>query len=43
VIERHRAIGAEVATGTPEEARRLCESEMIKWGDAARKAGIQPQ
>jgi tripartite-type tricarboxylate transporter receptor subunit TctC len=43
VIERHRTLGAEVATGTPEEARRLCEAEMTKWGDAARKAGIQPQ
>ena len=43
VVERHRTLGAEVATGTPEEARRLCESEMKKWGDAARKAGIQPQ
>jgi tripartite-type tricarboxylate transporter receptor subunit TctC len=43
VVERHRTLGAEVATGTPEEARRLCEAEMKKWGDAARKAGIQPQ
>ena len=43
VVERHRALGAEVATSAPEEARRFCEAEMRKWGDAARKAGIQPQ
>jgi tripartite-type tricarboxylate transporter receptor subunit TctC len=43
VVERHRVLGAEVATGAPEEARRFCEAEMRKWGDAARKAGIQPQ
>ncbi len=43
VVERHRTLGAEVATGTPDEARRFCEAEMKKWGDAARSAGIQPQ
>ena len=43
VVERHRTLGAEVATGTPEEARGFCEAEMKKWGDAARQAGIQPQ
>lgn len=43
VGERHRALGADIATSTPEETRRFCEAEMRKWGDAARKAGIQPQ
>ena len=43
VVERHRTLGAEVATSAPEEARRFCEAEMQKWGEAARKAGIQPQ
>jgi len=43
VVERHRTLGAEIATGAPEETRRFCEAEMRKWGDAARKAGIQPQ
>lgn len=43
VAERHRVLGAEIATSAPEEARRFCEAEMRKWGDAARKAGIQPQ
>ena len=43
VVERHRVLGAEIATSEPDEARRFCEAEMRKWGDAARKAGIQPQ
>ena len=43
IVERHRALGAEVVTSAPEEARRFCEAEMKKWGEAARKAGIQPQ
>ncbi len=43
IVERHRALGAEVVTSAPEEARRFCEAEMKKWGDAARQAGIQPQ
>ena len=43
VAERHRVLGAEIATSAPEDARRFCEAEMRKWGDAARKAGIQPQ
>lgn len=43
IVERHRALGAEVVTSAPDEARRYCEAEMAKWGDAARKAGIQPQ
>jgi len=43
VMEKHRTLGAEITTGTPEEMRRLCQAEMEKWGEAARKAGIQPQ
>ena len=43
IVERHRTLGAEVVTSAPEEARRFCEAEMKKWGDAARQAGIQPQ
>ena len=43
VVERHRVLGAEIATSEPDEAWRFCEAEMRKWGDAARKAGIQPQ
>ncbi len=43
VMERHRTLGAEVKTSTPEEIRAFCQAEMEKWGEAARKAGIEPQ
>ena len=43
VVERHRALGAEIVTNTPGQMRAFCEAEMVKWGDAARAAGIQPQ
>lgn len=43
VVEKHRSLGAEITTGTPEEMRRLCQAELEKWGEAARKAGIRPQ
>jgi tripartite-type tricarboxylate transporter receptor subunit TctC len=42
VVERHRTLGAEVVTSTPEAARTFCQAEMEKWLEAARKAGIQP-
>jgi tripartite-type tricarboxylate transporter receptor subunit TctC len=41
VVERHKALGAEVGTSTPEETRRYVESELQKWGQAARNAGIE--
>lgn len=40
---RHRALGAEIVSNTPEEMRAFVRSEMEKWGAAARAAGIQPQ
>jgi tripartite-type tricarboxylate transporter receptor subunit TctC len=43
VVERHRTLGAEVVTANPAELRRFVQAEMEKWGEAARKAGIQPQ
>jgi tripartite-type tricarboxylate transporter receptor subunit TctC len=43
IVERHRTLGAEMTTGTPDEARRLCEAELRKWGEAAKQAGIAPQ
>lgn len=43
VVEKHRTLGAEVVTSSPAEIRAFCESEMKKWGEAARKAGIVPQ
>jgi tripartite-type tricarboxylate transporter receptor subunit TctC len=42
VIERHRTLGAEVVTSTPEAARAFAQAEMDKWLEAAKKAGIQP-
>ncbi|TPG48397.1 tripartite tricarboxylate transporter substrate binding protein [Roseomonas nepalensis] len=43
IAARHAALGAEVVRSTPEETRRFVGAEMEKWGDAARRAGIQPQ
>src|SRR3712207_1997870 len=43
VVEKHRTLGAEVVTSSPAEARAFAESEMRKWGEAAKKAGIAPQ
>jgi len=43
VVERHRALGAEVVTSDPVAMRRMVQAEMDKWGEAARKAGITPQ
>jgi tripartite-type tricarboxylate transporter receptor subunit TctC len=43
VVERHRVLGAEVVTSSPEETRAFVQAEMEKWGEAARAAGVQPQ
>ena len=43
VAARHRALGAEVTRTTPAETRAYARAEMEKWGEAARRAGIQPQ
>lgn len=43
VVERHRTLGAEVATAEPQELRAFVQAEMEKWGAAARAAGVQPQ
>ncbi len=43
VVERHRALGAEVVTSDPVAMRRMVQAELDKWGEAARKAGITPQ
>lgn len=42
VLDRHRTLGAEVVSSTPEETRNFVQAEMEKWGAAARAAGIQP-
>ncbi|MBP0444864.1 tripartite tricarboxylate transporter substrate binding protein [Roseomonas sp. SSH11] len=43
IAARHANLGAAVTRSTPEETRRFVQAELDKWGDAARKAGIQPQ
>lgn len=43
VIEKHKVLGAEIVTSTPDAARAFAASEMAKWVAAAQKAGIQPQ
>ncbi len=43
VIDRHRILGADVVTSTPEEITRFVAAELQKWGDAATKAGIEKQ
>ena len=36
-------MGMTVKTGTPEEARAFMRAETVKWGDAIRAAGIEPE
>jgi tripartite-type tricarboxylate transporter receptor subunit TctC len=43
IVERHRALGAEVVTSNPDETRSFVQAEMEKWVAAARAAGVQPQ
>ncbi len=43
IVERHRALGAEVTTSSPDETRSFVQAEMEKWGAAARAAGVQLQ
>ncbi|WP_431284895.1 Bug family tripartite tricarboxylate transporter substrate binding protein [Humitalea sp. 24SJ18S-53] len=43
VVARHATLGAEVVTASPEETRAFVQAELTKWGEAARRAGIQPQ
>ena len=34
-------VGFEVATGTPEEFRRLLNEETLKWAQVVKQAGVQ--
>ena len=43
VQDRHRTLGAEVVSNSPEEMRAFVQAEMEKWGAAAHAAGIRPQ
>ncbi|WP_291299074.1 tripartite tricarboxylate transporter substrate binding protein [Elioraea sp.] len=43
VIDRHRILGAEVVSSSPEEITRFVAAELEKWGAAAAAAGIEKQ
>ena len=43
VLDRHRLLGAEVVSSTPAETRDFVRAEVAKWGETARRAGIEPQ
>jgi tripartite-type tricarboxylate transporter receptor subunit TctC len=43
VVERLKAIGMDNSTSTPEEFRRLIESELARWPAIVQAAGIQPE
>ncbi|MBR0673243.1 tripartite tricarboxylate transporter substrate binding protein [Neoroseomonas soli] len=43
VVDRHKTLGAEIVSNSPDEMRSFVQAEMEKWGAAARAAGIQPQ
>ena len=41
IVERYRALILEPATTTPEEFRKLIESDLARWGKVVREAGIK--
>jgi tripartite-type tricarboxylate transporter receptor subunit TctC len=41
VVERYRALILEPATSTPEEFRRLIESDLKRWGKVVKEANIR--
>lgn len=43
VMDRHKTLGAEIVSNSPDEMRSFVQAEMDKWVAAARAAGIQPQ
>jgi tripartite-type tricarboxylate transporter receptor subunit TctC len=43
ILERYRALILEPATTTPEEFRKLIESDLARWGKVVREAGIKAQ
>ncbi len=43
VVDRHRTLGAEITTSSPQETRAFVTAELEKWMSAAKAAGIQPQ
>jgi tripartite-type tricarboxylate transporter receptor subunit TctC len=43
VKERLRKAGVQPASSTIEEAQAMVKAEYVRWGEVARKAGLQPQ
>jgi tripartite-type tricarboxylate transporter receptor subunit TctC len=43
IVERYRALILEPATATPEEFRKLIETDLARWGKVVREAGIKVQ
>ena len=43
IVERYRALILEPATTTPEEFRKLIETDLARWGKVVREAGIKAQ
>lgn len=41
IVERYRALILEPATATPEEFRKLIETDLARWGKVVREAGIK--
>jgi tripartite-type tricarboxylate transporter receptor subunit TctC len=43
IVERYQALILEPATATPEEFRKLIETDLARWGKVVREAGIKVQ
>jgi tripartite-type tricarboxylate transporter receptor subunit TctC len=43
IVERYRALILEPANATPEEFRKLIETDLARWGKVVREAGIKVQ
>ncbi len=43
IVERYRALILEPATATPEEFRKLIETDLARWGKVVREEGIKVQ
>jgi tripartite-type tricarboxylate transporter receptor subunit TctC len=43
IVERYKALILEPATSSPEEFRKLIETDLARWGKVVREAGIKVQ
>jgi tripartite-type tricarboxylate transporter receptor subunit TctC len=43
MVQRLTAQGAEIVTGTPEEFGRYIRSEIARWAEVTREAGIRAE